>query len=227
MAVCLRSPPLSDTQTYCVPGGTTIAGPGCASTAGAPVTAGGVDSGIGLRMTAAAAASFGGVIGTGSGVAHAARASAVATTIRDNDCATFIRCEPREVWCGRPAPSKARSIRRAPEGLPSGRLDQGLICPRISPSLCASLCTFTYRLPALYAVSWASVSLAPAGTFHLPSPSLTSGMMTPPLFPGAASWMCAAVPLTPVVVTLPDTVLSLPNVSVPLPLAVVVTGGTS
>src|SRR5262245_39134189 len=39
--------------------------------------------------------------------------------------------------------------------------------------------------------------------------------------------MCAAVPATPVVVTLPLTDLSAPTVMVPLPVAEVVTGGTS
>ena len=39
--------------------------------------------------------------------------------------------------------------------------------------------------------------------------------------------MCAAVAAIPVVATLPATDLSVPNVSVPLPFALVATGGTS
>lgn len=63
----------------------------------------------------------------------------------------------------------------------------GFNCPRISPFLSASLCTLTYRLPALKALYWSSVSLAPAGTTHSLSPFLVRGTATPPFCPGAAS----------------------------------------
>src|SRR5579862_5709140 len=52
-------------------------------------------------------------------------------------------------------------------------------------------------------------------------------MMTGPFEPAAASWMCAMVPAMPVVVTLPLTDPSAPTMMLPLPLAEVVTGGTS
>jgi len=48
-----------------------------------------------------------------------------------------------------------------------------------------------------------------------------------PIFPRGARWMCAAVAVTPVVVTLPLTDLSSFTVIVPLPDAEVLTGGTS
>jgi hypothetical protein len=84
----------------------------------------------------------------------------------------------------------------------------GRIWPRTSPSRAhrvhvdikiARLCRVLRR-----------ESFAPAGTAQLSLPSFTSGMMTPPFLPLAASWMWAAVALMPVVVTLPDTVPSSP-----------------
>src|SRR6266700_1020223 len=51
--------------------------------------------------------------------------------------------------------------------------------------------------------------------------------MTGPLAPGAARWMWAAVALMPVVLTLPLIDWSAATVIVPLPVALVVTGGTS
>src|SRR6059036_1077327 len=52
-------------------------------------------------------------------------------------------------------------------------------------------------------------------------------MMTSPLVPAGPRWMWAAVPLTPVVLMLPAIDWSAATVIVPLPVAVVVTGGTS
>ena len=63
----------------------------------------------------------------------------------------------------------------------------GFNCARISPSLCASLCTLTYRLPALRAVYWASLNLAPAGTSNSFSDRFSSGMATGPFLPTPAS----------------------------------------
>src|ERR1700757_5175371 len=51
--------------------------------------------------------------------------------------------------------------------------------------------------------------------------------MTGPFVPGAPWWMCAAVGCMPVTVMFADTVWSGFTVTVPLPLAFVVTGGTS
>src|SRR4030081_4155709 len=51
--------------------------------------------------------------------------------------------------------------------------------------------------------------------------------MTGPLAPGAPKWMWAAVALMPVVLTLPLIYWSAATVIVPLPVALVVTGGTS
>ncbi len=51
--------------------------------------------------------------------------------------------------------------------------------------------------------------------------------MIGPFWPLAAWWMCAMVPSTPVVVTLPLTVPSAFTRMVPLPLPVALTGGTS
>src|SRR6478735_5611934 len=52
-------------------------------------------------------------------------------------------------------------------------------------------------------------------------------MITGPFLPAAASWIWAAVPATPVELTLPETDPSSATVMVPLPAADVVTGGTS
>src|SRR5262245_15277019 len=52
-------------------------------------------------------------------------------------------------------------------------------------------------------------------------------MITGPLRPAGAMWMCAAVPTTPEVLTLPLTVWSSLMVIGPLPAASVLTGGTS
>src|SRR5688572_16131536 len=52
-------------------------------------------------------------------------------------------------------------------------------------------------------------------------------MITGPLAPALPMWMCAMVPTTPSVLTLPLTVLSSFTVIVPLPEDLVVTGGTS
>src|SRR5512132_752391 len=52
-------------------------------------------------------------------------------------------------------------------------------------------------------------------------------MITGPFLPAAPSWMCAAVPATPLVLTLPAIVLSAAIANMPLPVAEVLTGGTS
>src|SRR5205814_319427 len=67
----------------------------------------------------------------------------------------------------------------------------------------------------------------PGGTDHSLSAVFASGTMTPPFLPRAASWMWAAVPATPVVVTLPWMVQSRSTVNFASPDAFVVTGGTS
>jgi hypothetical protein len=51
--------------------------------------------------------------------------------------------------------------------------------------------------------------------------------MTGPFCPIAPWWMCAATPLTPVVLTSPVTDLSIPTAMLLVPEADVVTGGTS
>src|SRR5205085_986886 len=71
------------------------------------------------------------------------------------------------------------------------------------------------------------VSLAPAGTDQTPSPVFSSGTITGPFLPDAAMWMCAIVPATPVVVTLPLTAPSGATVIAPMPLPDADTGGTS
>src|SRR5262249_42877337 len=58
-------------------------------------------------------------------------------------------------------------------------------------------------------------------------PAFVSVTMTSPFVPAGDRWMWAAVPLTPVVLMLPLIDWSAATVIVPLPVALVVTGGTS
>src|SRR5574342_416827 len=66
-----------------------------------------------------------------------------------------------------------------------------------------------------------------AGTDHVFSAVLFRGMITGPFSPGAPRWIWATVPANPEVVTLPKTDRSMRTVMVPLPVAAVLTEGTS
>jgi hypothetical protein len=55
--------------------------------------------------------------------------------------------------------------------------------PRISPPLCASLCTLTYIPPALSIVVCSAVNIVPAGKIHSLSPFIVSDTTTGPLAP--------------------------------------------
>src|SRR5215470_13735601 len=65
------------------------------------------------------------------------------------------------------------------------------------------------------------------GTLHVLLLVLSRGKIAGPFCPLAPMWILAAVPSTPEVVTLPNIDRSLRTLTVPLPVAAVVTGGTS
>jgi hypothetical protein len=59
------------------------------------------------------------------------------------------------------------------------------------------------------------------------SPVLTNGTITGPLAPIAPSWMCEAVAVMPFAMIFAVTVWSSLIVTIPVPVAVLLTGGTS
>src|SRR5258707_7144732 len=61
----------------------------------------------------------------------------------------------------------------------------------------------------------------------MPSARLFRVMIGGPFLPGPPTWMCATVPSMPEVLMLPETDLSAAIAMVPMPDAVVVTGGIS
>lgn len=113
-----------------------------------------------------------------------------AQTFRGDDAKWRARAidEPSRVGVAarrkQPTTSAKRSAFRPRLGIREAHA-YGFSCARISPSLCASLWTLTYRLPALSSSYWASLNLAPAGTTNSLSDFFSRGITTGPFLPAA------------------------------------------